>query len=361
MSLRGVSLKLSRREFVALGIAGAAGVWLGAASNGTSAIAADPSLPDEDGYRLWLRYAPPGTAAGNYRRIVRQLRVDGASATSGVIRNELRAATTAMLGSAVPVGETGVVAGAVIVGTPGSSSLVADLNWTAELQAIGNEGFVIRSTRIEDKPVTVIVANTDLGALYGGFHFLRLIQTGQPIEKLEVVEKPMLQLRLLNHWDNSNGSIERGYAGRSLWQWDELPDKLSPRYADYARACASLGINGAVINNVNANPRLLAPENLRKVAAIATVWRPYGVRMYLSANFAAPTRLGGLPTADPLDQRVMDWWKAKTDVIYALIPDFGGFLVKANSEGQPGPRLTVARMPRGQICSPTRLRRTRAW
>ena len=142
----------------------------------------------------------------------------------------------------------------------------------------------------------------------------------------------------MNHWDNPNGTIERGYAGRSLWQWDELPGKLSPRYADYARACASIGINGAVINNVNADPRMLAPEWLRKVAALADVWRPYGVRMYLSANFAAPVRLGGLATADPLDKNVADWWKAKADEIYALIPDFGGFLVKANSEGQPGPK-----------------------
>ena len=115
-------------------------------------------------------------------------------------------------------------------------------------------------------------------------------------------------------------------------------DKLSPRYADYARACASIGINGAVINNVNADPQILAPENLRKVAALAEVWRPYGVRMYLCANFAAPVRVGGLATADPLDKGVADWWKAKADEIYGLIPDFGGFLVKANSEGQPGPK-----------------------
>jgi alpha-glucuronidase len=142
----------------------------------------------------------------------------------------------------------------------------------------------------------------------------------------------------MNNWDNPNGSIERGYAGRSLWQWDDLPGKVSPRYADYARACSSIGINGAVINNVNADPRIFSPENLRKVAALADVWRPYGVRMYLSANFASPVRLGGLATADPFDQAVIAWWKAKADEIYALIPDFGGFLVKANSEGQPGPK-----------------------
>ena len=184
----------------------------------------------------------------------------------------------------------------------------------------------------------MIAANTEIGALYGSFHFLRLMQTGQPIDHLNIAEKPALQLRLVNHWDNPNGTIERGYAGRSMWQWNELPGKLSPRYADYARACASIGINGAVINNVNADPSILSADNLHKVAALANVWRPCGVRMYVSANFAAPVRLGGLATADPLDRTVMDWWKAKADEIYGMIPDFGGFLVKANSEGQPGPK-----------------------
>src|SRR5262249_17513067 len=138
--------------------------------------------------------------------------------------------------------------------------------------------------------------------------------------------------------DNLNGTVERGYAGRSLWQWDELPDKLSPRYTDFARTNASLGINGAAINNVNADYRILSPEYLRKAAALADLWRSYGIRLYLSANFAAAKRLGGLDTADPLDSKVADWWKAKADEIYRLVPDFGGFVVKANSEGQPGPK-----------------------
>jgi alpha-glucuronidase len=206
------------------------------------------------------------------------------------------------------------------------------------LRGLGDEGYVIRSTRIDGKAVTVIAANREVAALYGSFHFLRLMQTGRSLERLDIAERPALQLRLMNHWDNPNGTIERGYAGRSLWQWDELPDKISPRYVDYARACASIGINGAVVNNVNAAVQILSPEYLRKVAALADVWRPYGVRMYLSANFAAPVRLGGLPTADPLDQGVADWWKAKANEIYGIIPDFGGFLVKANSEGQPGPK-----------------------
>ncbi len=331
-------MKLTRREFVVAGLTGAAGLCVG--GEVTRTLAAEPanSLADEDGYKLWLRYEPPGDAAKSYRRIVRQIRVDGTSATSDVIRDELRMATSLMLTATIQRRDTGLAEGLVIVGTPASSAFVRDLNWAAELRGIGDEGFIIRSVRVENTPVTVIAANTDSGALYGSFHFLRLMQTGQPIERLDIVEKPLLQLRLLNHWDNPNGTIERGYAGRSLWQWNELPDKISPRYADYARACASIGINGAVINNVNANTQILALDNLRKVAALAETWRPYGVRIYVSANFAAPQRLGGLPTADPLDPKVIDWWKAKAAEIYKLIPDFGGFLVKANSEGQPGPK-----------------------
>ena len=331
-------MKISRREFVAVGLVGAAGFSLGGYPFLGVAAEPQPAPPDEDGYKLWLRYAPPEDAAKNYRKVVRQIRVDGTSPTAGIIRDELRSATSAMLGGAVPLGEKVLAEGAIIVGTPANSGLIHDLNWAADLGAVGDEGFIIRSARIEDKAVTVIAANTDLGALYGGFHFLRLMQTGQPIEKLDIADRPALQLRLMNHWDNPNGTIERGYAGRSLWQWNDLPGKLSPRYANYARACASIGINGAVINNVNADPQILAPENLRKIAALAEVWRPCGVRLYVCANFAAPARLGGLTTADPLDKGVADWWKAKADEIYGLIPDFGGFLVKANSEGQPGPK-----------------------
>ena len=331
-------MKMSRREFVAAGLAGAAGLCVGGYTTRSNAAEPQAPLPDEDGHKLWLRYAPSGDATKNYRKVVQQIRVDGATATSGIIRDELRSATAAMLGRAVPRNENNLADGTVIVGTQGNSALVRDLKWAADLGAVGDEGFIIRSTRIGNKPVTVIAANAEIGALYGGFHFLRLMQTGRPIDKLDIAERPALQLRLMNHWDNPDGTIERGYAGRSMWQWNELPGKLSPRYADYARACASLGINGAVINNVNADPRMLAPETLHKVAALADVWRPYGVRMYLCANFAAPVRVGGLPTADPLDKSVADWWKAKADEIYGLIPDFGGFLVKADSEGQPGPK-----------------------
>jgi len=144
-------------------------------------------------------------------------------------------------------------------------------------------------------------------------------------------ETPAYNVRVLNHWDNLDGTIERGYSGHSIWNWDELPDVVSPRYREYARANASVGINGVVLNNVNASSKILSAEYLAKVAKIADVFRPYGIKVYLSANFAAPMQLGGLKTADPLEPEVAAWWKAKADEIYKLIPDFGGFLVKANS------------------------------
>jgi alpha-glucuronidase len=184
--------------------------------------------------------------------------------------------------------------------------------------------------------VTTISANSGAGALYGAFALLRLMQTRQPIDQLNVTSAPKLPLRILNHWDNLDRTVERGYAGPSIWNWASLP-KIDPRYVAYARANASIGVNGVVLNNVNADPKILTPEYLAKVAALANVFRPYGVRVYLTARFSSPVQVGGLATADPLDPRVKAWWRTKADEIYRLIPDFGGFIVKANSEGQPGP------------------------
>ena len=237
-----------------------------------------------------------------------------------------------------PLTREGPSPGDVVVGTPTNSELIRGLGWAADLEKAGPEGFVIRTSRIGKRNGIAIASTGESGALYGAYHFLRLLQTGQPTGRLDITERPKVQLRMINHWDNMDGSIERGYAGRSLWQWKELPGTLSPRYVDYARANASIGINSTVINSVNANVLVLTPDYLAKVTALADLWRPYGLRMYLSANFAAPIRLGGLKTADPLDPGVVGWWKAKADEIYKLIPDFGGFLVKANSEGQPGPK-----------------------
>jgi alpha-glucuronidase len=164
------------------------------------------------------------------------------------------------------------------------------------------------------------------------------VQQRQPARDLAGASAPKIQRRLLNHWDDLNRHVERGYAGFSLWEWFYLPEVRDPRYRDYARALASVGLNGTVITNVNANAQILTAPYLAKVAALAGEFRPYGVRIYLTARFSAPIEIGGLKTADPLDPAVAAWWKDKVAEIYRVIPDFGGFLVKANSEGQPGPQ-----------------------
>jgi alpha-glucuronidase len=183
-----------------------------------------------------------------------------------------------------------------------------------------------------------ILGRGDRGVLYGAFHLIRLMQTRRPLASLDVTENPAFDVRVLNHWDNLNRSVERGYAGPSIWEWDKLPGEVSPRYREYARANAAVGINAAVLNNVNANSAFITPEYLEKVKVVADIVRPYGIRVYLSINFNSPVTVGGLATSDPLDKGVQNWWKAKAKEIYGYIPDFGGFLVKANSEGQPGPQ-----------------------
>ena len=199
-----------------------------------------------------------------------------------------------------------------------------------QLQA---EGFRIRH---EDNKIT-LTSPTETGLLYAAYHLLRMQETGQNVVEAQTTENPAYNLRILNHWDNMDRTVERGYAGQSLWNWEELPNTLSDRYKEYARANASIGINGTVLNNVNASPQILSTEYLQKVKALADIFRPYGLRVYLSVNFASPMALDSLSTADPLDKKVIRWWKNKVKEIYRIIPDFGGFLVKANSEGQPGP------------------------
>ena len=285
----------------------------------------------EDGYRLWLRYEKL-PSADRYRQSIQSIAVQGKSAAFDAIRRELSVGCAGLLGTPIVVGDRDDAS--VVVGTPQTSNLISKLGWEAELKNLEPEGYRIRTVG----SVVVVASLTDIGALYGTFHFLRLLQTEQPLVQLKLDESPRLKLRILNHWDNLDGSIERGYAGKSLWNWAELPGRIDPRLMDYARANASIGINGTVLNNVNANAQILTAEYLDKVAAIANVFRPYGIRVYLAARFSAPIEIGKLATADPLDSSVMAWWKAKADEIYKVIPDFGGFIVKANSEGQPGPR-----------------------
>ena len=196
-------------------------------------------------------------------------------------------------------------------------------------KGMAKDGYTIKSQG--DK--TVIAAANDAGLLYGAYHLLRLQEMGQQGGSLDISEQPAYDLRILNHWDNPNGTVERGFAGRSIFL---NPDPQ--RMTMYARANASIGINGTVLNNVNAKPEALSTESLLKAKDIADQLRPYGIRVYLSINFASPIKVGGLKTADPLDADVIRWWKDKVAEIYRMIPDFGGFLVKANSEGEPGPQ-----------------------
>lgn len=250
----------------------------------------------ENGSRLWLRQS--GGAGASVEVLSRH-----ASATLNIAAEELRQSWR---------------------GNPVILAIEKD-------KALAADGFKIVCSEGKIR----VISPTGTGLLYAAYHLLRLQESGQAIAS--TTENPAYTLRILNHWDNTDRTVERGYAGESLWDWEKLPHTLSESYKDYARANASIGINGTVLNNVNASPEILSTEYLNKVKALADVFRPYGIRVYLSVNFASPMVLDSLPTADPLDKRVIRWWKKKAGEIYGLIPDFGGFLVKANSEGQPGP------------------------
>jgi alpha-glucuronidase len=295
------------------------------------------SINADDGYRLWLKYDRISNPQqlNKYRQSIKGWMITEASPTIAVAEKELQSGLKGLLDQPVPEVQS-IKDGIIILGRYQNSPVLAKIKLADKLK--GAEGFVILNAELDDKKVIVITAHQDIGVLYGVFHFLRLLQTHQDIENLDIESSPKIQLRLLNHWDNLNRTIERGYAGFSLWDWHKLPDYIHSYYHDYARANASISINGTVLNNVNANPLIMTPLYLEKVAALAKVFRPYGIKVYLSAKFSAPIEIGGLTTADPLDNQVQEWWKSKAREIYALIPDFGGFLVKANSEGQPGPQ-----------------------
>ena len=275
----------------------------------------------DDGYRLWLRYEPITDSAlrQSYATAARHLVLATPTGTDSptltVARDDLTTALPGLLGPA--------------------HALSVTLEKSPAPAAAGEEGF---SLSLRGTDTIVISAARDVGALYGAFALLRHFQTHRPLAALAQTSAPKIQRRLLNHWDNLDRSVERGYAGKSLWEWDQLPGELNPRYRDYARANASLGLNGVVPVNVNANAQFLTAPYLAKLAALANVFRPYGIRVYLTARFSAPIEIGSLKTADPLDPAVITWWNDKAAEIYRAIPDFGGFLVKANSEGQPGPQ-----------------------
>ncbi len=273
----------------------------------------------------------------SYSNTIKAVTVFGESPTTKIIEKELENGLLGLLGKPIPLSSS-VTNGSVLAGTAFRSPVFAQTISKDQLAALGKEGYIIHAATYQGKKITIITANTDIGVLYGSFCFLRLLQTNKSIAALNITSSPSLQLRLLDHWDNLNRYVERGYAGISIWNWHTLPDYIDQRYIDYARANASIGINGTVLTNVNANALVLSGMYLEKVAALANTFRPYGIKVYLTARFSSPIEMGGLKTADPLDAGVQQWWKDKAKEIYQLIADFGGFLVKANSEGQPGPQ-----------------------
>jgi len=290
------------------------------------------ALNAEDGYQLWLRYtrfAPDSARHTQPPSIVLATPSGEETPTLALARAELETALRRLYGQTP------------LVRSEKTEGDLPDALRTNDAKA--RDGFhiatLLGSHNLPPTATTLRVsAASDIGVLYGAFELLRRIQLGeQPLNEINVTSAPRIARRLLNHWDNLDGFVERGYAGDSLWLWEDLPETLDPRYRDYARAMASLGLNGTVLNNVNADARILTPDYLRKVAALADLFRPYGLRIYLSVRFSAPIEIGGLATADPLAPEVAAWWRTKAAEIYALIPDFGGLLVKANSEGQPGP------------------------
>jgi len=287
----------------------------------------------EDGYDAWLRYRK--IEDQNYlrhcRNICGELMIVADTPMLKSAERELILGLTSLLGK----DREGS-------GRPIMVSVASELVDKEEIEDLAVGGYIIRSVELEGQGCTVITAGTDRGVLYGIFGFLRLIQTGVSLERLDITDNPTNDLRLYNHWDNPRGSIERGYAGPSIFNWEELP-QLNQRYTDYARLLASTGINGMVINNVNTSKpgmigwKIISPEYIEKMAPLAGILRSYGITVYISVSFAAPIRVGGLDTADPLDADVRSWWADTARGIYSRIPDFGGFLVKADSEGEPGP------------------------
>lgn len=293
----------------------------------------------EDGYRLWLRYdlISDKKILEEYSEQISGLMVLGSSATIRCALQELLEGIQGMVGKPLIPLYHQITNGIIILGNYNHEQVIQTLISKNEINELRDDGYFIKSCVKENKKITVITGISDIGVLYGSFSFLRLMQTHKEIDQLNLLSSPRVKLRLLNHWDNLDRTVERGYAGFSIWDWHKLPDYKDPRYIDYARANASIGINGTVLNNVNSNSAVLTQQYLIKVKALADIFRPYGLKVYLTARFSAPIEIGGLNNADPLNMEVRNWWKEKVKEIYSYVPDFGGFLVKANSEGQPGP------------------------
>ena len=293
-----------------------------------SFLAAGPAQA-EDGYALWLRYAPlHGRELGRIKQIPGTAYGDNGDPIIRAAVDELGRGYRGLRGG-WSWGSTNQIP------KPGKRAQPGFLFDCGDGPDPGDGSFRVKA---DGRRRITISGPGSLSCLYGTFALLRELSLGHDPATINLEEHPAMPLRMVDHWDNPDGTVERGYAGRSIFDWWRLPDRLDRRMVDYARANASLGINGVVVNNVNASPLFLTPRYLPKLKRLADAWRPYGIRLYISARFSAPKDIGGLATADPLDPAVRSWWKTRADEFYAAIPDFGGFLVKANSEGQPGPQ-----------------------
>lgn len=305
----------------------------------------------------WLRYdrVEDEDLLESYRSRCLHAYVSDQAPELGAVRDELRFGIEGLLGREPHIWQHAPrsAGGFLTIGRYENMQPIHESISEETVSEIDDDGYLIRSVEWEGDDCVIVTAPTDRGLVYGTFHLLRLMGTGQSIEELDIVEEPANAERMINHWDDPfQQRIERGYGGQSIFDWERLPD-LRDRYFDYARLLASVGINGVVLNNVNTGSvsrpggndataekaawQLLESDNLEKVAAMASVFRRYGIRTSISVNYASPMLIGDLDTADPLDPEVEDWWKRKADEIYDRIPDFAGFLVKADVEGEPGP------------------------
>lgn len=282
-------------------------------------------------YDLWLQYQKSSVANDIFKNIA----LNAKNETDKAIQNELKTASERMFQYSPTFSNSG---NATLIIKKTSELEPTQKNIINKANTLNDEGFAIETIQNKGKKTVLITAKTSLGLLYGTFRLLRELQINPSKKDFSIADEPKLKVRMLNHWDNLDGTVERGYAGSSIWNWQKLPDFIDKKYIDYARANASVGINGVALINVNSNALILTPQYLEKVSALAKAFRPYGIKVYLTARFSAPIEIGGLKTADPLNQEVQQWWNNKVNEIYKFIPDFGGFLVKANSEGQPGPQ-----------------------
>ncbi|MGO4920983.1 alpha-glucuronidase family glycosyl hydrolase [Maribacter spongiicola] len=291
-------------------------------------------------YDLWLKYnlIDNSELSDSYSKITNSISISSKSEVLKNVKKELTLALPKMLNNKSKFQNGFTDETTLLIDT--FKNLPTDLKPKIQksIDSVNGEGFIIKFLTFKNKPLIIITAKKEVGLLYGTFRLLEFMQLHKPLTGIDVVDSPKIQLRMLNHWDNLDRSVERGYAGFSLWNWQKLPEHIDERYIDYARANASIGINATVLTNVNANALVLTPMYLEKIEALANVFRGYGIKVYLTARFSAPIEIGNLETADPLDSEVQKWWANKASEIYKRIPDFGGFLVKANSEGQPGPQ-----------------------